>query len=177
MRHDEGGLVGRIAQLTLDPHELGFTQHAGGFVDEIEGVEQDPVHLGAGDGGDVLVRHVHRALGVGRRRADDGIEEVVAVVVVAEGAVNLNGLLAQRLDAVGEGDVVFRFAIEVGAVTVDDETEGLLADLEHLIGAAAQIFSHAGTACDERFVLSDVGVGKQDPDLLRNLQRGKLTGE
>ena len=90
---------------------------------------------------------------------------------------NLNGLLAQGLDAVGEGDVVLRFAVEIGAVTVDDEAKGLLANFEHLIGAAAQVFRHADAACVELFVRSDVGVGKQHPNLLRNLQRRQLCGE
>jgi hypothetical protein len=158
MGDDEGGLVRRIAQLALDPGELGLAEHAGSFVYEVEGVEQEPVHLGTGDGGDVFVWHIHDPLGVGRRRSDDGVEEVGAVVVVAEGAVNLDGLLPQRLDAAQKRDVVLADAFQIGAIAVHNEAEGLLADFEHLIGAAAQVFRHANATRVERFICSDVGV-------------------
>ena len=88
----------------------------------------------------------------------EGGHEIFAVIMIAHGAMHLHSRLAQGRDETAKRLVVLLEAFEVHAVAIDHDAEWLLANLQHLVDTALEVFRHARIARDERRIGGDVGV-------------------
>ncbi len=167
MHHDDGGAVWVLPQGPVQPAELRAAEHAGGVICLIKGVKQDPVHEGAGEQFDVLFLHLPEVIWAG-----EGGAEVIPMVVIAQRGMDLDAVVAEGLQMLHQGGVIFLLAIFEGAVAIDEDAEGLLRQSGDLPDAAVEVLHHAVAPGDGGGIGGDVGVGEEDPGLAATLCGG-----
>lgn len=177
--HDEGGTRGLGFELLLQPGELRFSKKARGLVGEFERVEQVPIAEGSAQNRDPFIQDRGTPGGQGSEAepGGGGLEEMVAVVVVTEGQVDGDAGVGSRLEKRGEGLVVFRLTVEVGAIAIDEQAlKGLGGvGLQNLIDGLSEVVGHGDAAGQRVRVSGDVGIREEGPRF-RSRRGGKGAG-